>query len=484
VNRKQLQIKGQLIAGALLTDTANVIRELDRAGGIPQGVSFDGDAGAVIAAAKQIPRDVIGDEASLMLMDAVEAARIKGKRYDALADKGSPLEVAGLIADLKCHADDVAAAAVIAEKGDAAYKLHALQAVYATQIDTASTDARTVDAAGWITDDPPLHDPVIPLLFDHHALFELVGPSKVRKSFVLMQIALGLATGRGGFGFDGAVPFRVLLADMELTAADMHRRLHRMARAMCVTAADIEDRLGVLNLAGVDNPMKAIEKATAGRNVDILLADPLYSLGEGGENIEDLRPVLKWLRKLATRLSAVGYVHHDGKGFAGERSTRDRGSGSGITGRAVDARITLTPSAADPDNTIVMGFMCRSYQTPQPSVWTFDRSLFVPSDLPATTETFAGSKARSGVRKLSTYEAGALTILRERGPLSPAVFKQVIRESLGASKNDADVLTASLVGAGTAARWRSGGFHPSYMIGLPTQQPASPASQEAGREAQ
>jgi hypothetical protein len=368
------------------------------------------------------------------------------------------------------------------EPGDLLTAIESAPVTEALQPTTEGGDA--IDAATWITDDPPLHDPVVPLLFDHHALFELVGPSKARKTFILWQLALGLATGRGSFGFDGAGPYRVLIADMELTAADMHRRIHRMARAMSVTATDIAARLKVLPLAGADDPKAVIDAEIAGGQVDILLADPLYCLGEGGENIEDLRPVLKWLRKLATRLVAVGYVHHDGKGFAGERSTRDRGSGSGITGRAVDARITLTPSAADPDNTIVMGFMCRSYQTPQPSVWTFDRGLFVPSDLPATTETFAGSKARAGVRKLSTYEAGALAILRERGPLSPAVFKQIIRESLGASKNDADVLTATLVEGGSAVRWRAGGFHPSYMIGLPGQEPASPAYREAGREAQ
>jgi hypothetical protein len=481
MNASEIQIKGRLIAGALLSDTAVTLQAIDRAGGIPQGVTFAGDAGAVIAAARQIPRDVAGDEAALMLMDAIQSAGIKGKLFDALADRGSPLEVPGLIADLHAHAADKAALDVISTPGDAAFKIHELTRIYSPL--GGGTIPKPAAVETWITDPPPPHNPVLVSLFDWFSLAELVGPSKTRKTYILMQIALGLVTGRGAFGFDAGGQFRVLIADMELTEADLRRRLYTMTKASGVTPADIEGRLSVLTLAGLDDPRKAIEAASG--TYDVLIVDPLYVLCDGGETIDDLRPVLRWLRKLASKCAAVIYCHHDGKGFAGERSTRDRGSGSGITGRAVNARITVTPSASDPENTVVLGFMCRSYATPPPSVWTFDRGLFVASDLPADTETANGSRARGAVQKLSTYEAAAGKALQEQGPLSPATFKQHLRETLGLSKNDADVLTSKLVESGAAVRWRSGGFHPTYMIGTKSQaERASPAYREAGREAQ
>ena len=329
-----------------------------------------------------------------------------------------------------------------------------------------------LDGASVLRDAPPAHTPVLAGLFDRQALVEVVGPSKTRKSFAVLQLALALAAGRAVFGFSLGGTFSVCVADMELSDPDLRRRTWRMGRAMGIGPADIGDRLRILPLAGLENCRDAIETAADG--FDILICDPLYSLCEGSETIENFREPLRWLRRLAVGRAACLFVHHDGKGCAGDRETRDRGSGSGITGSAVDARITLTPAAADPDNTVIAGFMCRSYVCPAPSAWTFADDAFRPSDLPVEPERQSDRRARQARPKLEGYRDAGLRILRADGPMSPAVFKRRLRDELNASKGDADDLTARLCeDGGPAVRWREGGFATAWKIGTTEQAPSS-----------
>jgi hypothetical protein len=339
-----------------------------------------------------------------------------------------------------------------------------------------------LDGVELLTIDPPPHRPVFAGLFDRQSLVEIVGPSKTRKSFATLQLALSLAAGRDVFGFDSGGRFSVCVADFELSEADIRRRVWRMGRALGIGADAIGARLRVLPLAGKENVRPLIE--TAAKGFDIIVCDPLYALCDGAESIENFRDPLRWLRKLATERAACVFIHHDAKGAAGDRDTRDRGSGSGITGRAVDARFTLTPCAADPENSVVLGFMCRSYVCPSPSAWTFADDCFQTSDLPAEPGRGSDRRARAGRLKMAHFEKSALSILEADGPMSPAVFKQRLREEYNVSKNDADALTAALCEPdGPAHRWREGGFATAYRIGTKEQAPASCCLSGGRREA-
>ena len=343
----------------------------------------------------------------------------------------------------------------------------------------AEPTIKHLDGATILREDPPPHRPVLAGLFDHHSLVEIVGPSKTRKSFTVLQVAFSLAARRDVFGFEVGGKFSVCVADMELSEADIQRRTWRMGRALGITPDEIGDRLRILPLVGVENPRDVIEKAAAG--CEVLVCDPLYALCDGAETIENFREPLRWLRRMALARVAVVFVHHDAKGMAGDRPTRDRGSGPNITGRAVGARITLTPAAADPENTVVMGFMCSSYATPPPSAWTFTDDAFRPSDLPAEPERQSDRRARQKPRT-STYHEAAARILRTDGPMTPSTFKNRLREDLGLSKNDADTVTAALCCAeGPAHRWATKSFPPEHFIGLKKEQ-SSQSSQEDRQE--
>jgi len=121
-----------------------------------------------------------------------------------------------------------------------------------------------------------------------------------------------------------------------------------------------------------------------------------------------------------------------------------------------------------------MGFMCRSYMTPQPRAYTFMDDAFRESDLPAEPERQSDRRTRQSRPKLDRYREAALRILRTDGPMSPAVFKRRLRDDLNASKGDADDLVAKLCEkGGPAVRWREGGFATAWKIGTEEQSATS-----------
>ncbi len=335
-----------------------------------------------------------------------------------------------------------------------------------------------LSGAAILASDPPPHRPVLNGLFDYGALVEIVGPSKTRKSFFVMQLALCLAAGRDFFWFEVPHPFSVLLADLELSEPDLRRRLWRMGHALGIGPADVGDRLRVLPLAGQGGLFPRIEAAAEG--ADIVIADPLFCLCEGGESIEDLRTPLRNLRRLAVDRAACIFVHHDAKGAAGDRDIRDRGSGSGITGRSVDARICLAPNTADPENAVALAFMCRSYVMPEPRALRFAYDAFKTCELPAEPERSIDRKARAGRTKLGDYRDAAVAIVDARGPMSPTLFKTYLRDELNLSKGNANDLTTTLAAPdGPLVRWTRSGFPPEHLIGTREQQQSSQSSQSS-----
>ncbi len=323
-----------------------------------------------------------------------------------------------------------------------------------------------VDAATLIDEEPTAHADVIAGLFDEGAVVEIIGPSKVRKSFFAMQIALSIATGFDMPGFEVAKTRRVLIVNTELTPDDFHRRLWHMARQLQATPIAASDRLHVIHLRGVPGDIQdMIEDAALKLAADIIIIDPIYTLIAGAENsAEALLPLVEFLNRLATGRAGVIYIHHDAKGDVAGRSIQDRGAGSNVLARNAYARITMTPHRADPVNAVVLAFMLRGYPPHDRIVLRFRDDAFVECDLPPEEQTAADRKARNGRPRLDSYTKTAVSIV-DNAPVSPKVFKARLRED-GLSKDKADDLVAMLVqDDGPLRRWSEPGFPPRWFIG-------------------
>lgn len=228
-------------------------------------------------------------------------------------------------------------------------------------------DIAVLDAAAWLTTEPPDSDQIIGDTFDAGDKVAIIGSSKLRKSFFLLQGMLSIASGRDFLGWTVPKARRVAIVQFEIQQHHFHRRVRRMAAGLGIEPQDIADRLRIVNARGLALSgaagIKSIADAVKPFHPEVICLDPLYKVATGAENAaEDLKVVLGLFDTLAEQTgAAVVYVHHDAKGFAGDRQTADRGSGSGVLGRDYDACMTLTPHASD-DDAIVVESLLRNYR--------------------------------------------------------------------------------------------------------------------------
>lgn len=362
--------------------------------------------------------------------------------------------------------------------------IRALKQKTAARIAEQSKASGIVEACDLLRQRPPPHNPVIFNLFDHGAVVELIGPSKSRKTFLLLMMSLCLASGFDLAGLQLARAFTVLLINPELTPEDFHRRLWRMARQMGIAPETILGRFHVLHLRGQAGGLQEkIESAIRETGSEVLILDSIYALVQGSENdASALIPMAAWFNKLSMERAAVVYSHHDSKGDIAGRDIRDRGSGSNVLARNAYARITLTPHRADPDNAIVLAFMLRGYPPREKMVLRFENDAFVGCDLAPEEQTQQDRRARDGKPSLDKHTKAALEFVA-KGPISPKLFKSRVIEELGLSQDRADRFTTILCQeGGPLRRWKEPGFPPRHFIGTKEQEARSSRSSQEDHE--
>ncbi|NCC51779.1 MAG: AAA family ATPase [Spartobacteria bacterium] len=298
---------------------------------------------------------------------------------------------------------------------------------------------KLVHAVDWINSEPPPVDPVLVDLFDRGDKVAVIGASKTRKTWFLMQCALSLATGRDFLQWKPSGAVCVLMLQMEVKPSHFHRRLYRMAHEMGIDPESIRDRLFVLNGRGhAYDALELVGHITAVA-ADVVILDPLYKLHEGEENsATDTKPLLAGFDRIAQETgAAVVFCHHDAKGTPGDRNKRDRGSGSGVVGRDYDCGIFLTPHR-DEETAVVVSALPRNYPPVKDCVAVFDQYHFEVSDtlLPEVETRLSQSrKAKTGPSTTTLLER-VQEHLKE--PVSVSELKRILRDDLGASVRAAD----------------------------------------------
>ena len=249
---------------------------------------------------------------------------------------------------------------------------------------TAAGFPRVDNASDWIVSQPGEPKQIVVNVFDEGDKVAVIGGSKTRKTFTVLQMGVHLAAGMPFLCWDIEKPFVVLIVQMEVKRDHYWRRFKRMLRA---TGGRIDDRLHILNCRGHEIKMEYIEAVASALGAQVIIFDPLYKLMDGDENAaHEVKPTLRAFDVLAEATgAAVVYTHHDPKGNAAERDIRDRGAGSNVLSRDYDACLTLTPHRDEPDAAVV-GVLLRNYP-PQDSFciqWT-DGHYEVADDLVALT---------------------------------------------------------------------------------------------------
>lgn len=188
---------------------------------------------------------------------------------------------------------------------------------------------------------PPLIDGI---LRQGHKML-LAGPSKAGKSFMLLQLVIAIAEGREWIGWPCAQG-RVLYVNLELDRASCFQRLKWLYDAKGWEPRNLAN-IDVWNLRGKAVPMdvlapKLIRRAMK-RGYAAVVIDPIYKVITGDENAADKMAFFcnQFDRVCSELGSAVVYCHHHSKGAQGQKTARDRASGSGVFARDPDAMLDL-----------------------------------------------------------------------------------------------------------------------------------------------
>jgi len=192
---------------------------------------------------------------------------------------------------------------------------------------------------------PNLAEPLIDgvLRQGHKGL--LTGPSKAGKSYMLLQLTLAIAEGREWLGWPCAHG-RVLYVNLELDRASCLHRIRDLYGALGWPPSNIAN-IDLWNLRGKAVPMdtlapKLIRRAHK-RGYKAIIIDPIYKVITGDENAADKMAFFcnQFDRVCAELGAAVIYCHHHSKGAQGQKSARDRSSGSGVFARDPDAILDI-----------------------------------------------------------------------------------------------------------------------------------------------
>lgn len=345
-------------------------------------------------------------------------------------------------------------------------------------------EIKPVSAQIYLMTEPPEPDQLLTDTWDKGDKMTIIAPSKLKKSFFSLQMALCQGAGRDFLIWKNDKPRRVLLIQFEVKEEHYHKRIRSMADALDISGDELKDNLLIINARGLGiNGADGILKLNAiakEHGAEIIIFDPLYKLMDGAENSpEAFRPILDAFDSLAEETgAAICYVHHDAKGVAGDRDIRDRGAGSNVLGRDYDACLALSAHRTEKNVTIVETLV-RNYR-PRPDFcieWSEgpygQASCFVLTPGIEAIKMTAASQRKSNNLKpqIPSFEIPALALVKNK-PLPISVFKNHLRQQLKMTvvevKTFADWAMDPAVGKLAVFEDRGRGKN-NKLIGLPDQ---------------
>lgn len=172
----------------------------------------------------------------------------------------------------------------------------------------------------------------------------LTAPSKAGKTFCMMELAVAIASGGEWLGFQCSKG-KVLYVNFELSAESCYSRFLKIGTALKLTSKDAEN-ITVWNLRGYNVPFEHLALNLAvkvkGAQIDLVILDPIYKCFSGSENEQEaVTRFCNCVDLIAEAGASVIYTHHHSKGIQGNKSSIDRGSGSGVFARDADAILDM-----------------------------------------------------------------------------------------------------------------------------------------------
>jgi hypothetical protein len=332
---------------------------------------------------------------------------------------------------------------------------------------------------------PDLRRPVIHGLLREGETMNVIASPKVGKSWLVIDLALAVATGRPWLGSFATERGDVLIIDNEL-----HRETsaHRIPKVMQARGIELDEAADNIHVANVRGDLKDIfglstmfQQLQPGR-FKLIVLDAFYRFMPKDSDENDngtMSQVYNHLDAFAARLGcSFVLVHHSSKGNQSGKSVTDVGAGAGSQSRATDTHLILRPHELD--DVVVLDAAVRSWPPIGPRCLRWLFPVWEPDDVldPLALRPERPrrkSKAESEPAKPAKAEWDAerfvATFLSETPQTFAALKKAAMASDL--SERKATKLLKEAEAEGLIHRWRFGATQPVQLATVP-QPEASP----------
>jgi KaiC/GvpD/RAD55 family RecA-like ATPase len=191
---------------------------------------------------------------------------------------------------------------------------------------------------------------VIEGLLKKKSKMSITAPSKIGKTWLLLDLAITIVNGGLWLGRFRCHKGKVLYVSLELHDDDLDDRFAILADNLNRSTEGMD----LLQLRGhaapvneiVDGVLKRVDES--GKDYDIVIVDPVYKVLEDlDENgAKDINQLMNHLERMAENTGIV-ISHHHSKGNKTRTNAGDRSSGSGVFTRDPDTILELQPQADD-----------------------------------------------------------------------------------------------------------------------------------------
>jgi hypothetical protein len=222
-----------------------------------------------------------------------------------------------------------------------------------------------------LADYPELRRPTIHGLLREGETGNLISASKKGKSWLAVDLALAVATGRLWLGTFQTAKGKVLILDNELHGETSADRIPRVAEARLIPLPEIADQVCIENMRGrlvdlfqLESYFGAIEPGT----FTLVILDAFYRFIPKGTDENDngtVAHLYNHIDRYAQHLNcSFVLVHHSSKGNQASKAVTDVGAGAGSQSRAADTHLVLRPHQQD--GVVVLDAAVRSWPPVSP----------------------------------------------------------------------------------------------------------------------
>ena len=335
---------------------------------------------------------------------------------------------------------------------------------------------------------PDLRPPVIHGLLRRGETMNVISAPKMKKSWLVTDLALAVATGRPWLDTFETDQGDVLIIDNELHSETSANRIPRVAAARQIGLGDVGQRVFVQNLRGHWQDIFSLgpyfRSLEPGR-FRVIILDAMYRFmpREMDENDNGtMANVYNAIDRYADLLGCCFVlIHHTSKGNQSGKAITDVGAGAGSQSRATDTHLVLRPH--EEDDVVVLEAAVRSWPPVMPRclrwafpVWTpaddLDPTL-LRSERPRRTRK-AEADADEGEQPEPAWDAERFAATFVTG--KPKTRDAILAEANAAGLSDwkAERLLRRAEGLSLVHRWASGRNRPSAYANVP-----QPTNEEA-----